>query len=71
MSQAIAEVMPDANFPELADVVVIDGGIIGVATALYLIKRGLRVASKPNDGARGLARAKRPAASFNRWRSRR
>ena len=32
------------DLPEQADVVVIGGGIIGVSTAYYLARRGVRVA---------------------------
>ncbi len=44
MPPAVARVTSDPTLPQSADVVVIGGGIIGVATALYLGKRGLRVA---------------------------
>ena len=44
MSPIVTQVLSDPDLPKEADVVVIGGGIIGVATALYLGKRGLRAA---------------------------
>ncbi|MDJ0686673.1 MAG: FAD-binding oxidoreductase [Alphaproteobacteria bacterium] len=44
MSPPVDPVDPSATAPDAADTVVIGGGIIGVATAYFLAKRGLSVA---------------------------
>ena len=43
MPAPLARIEAMASQPEAADVVVIGGGIVGVFTAYYLIRRGLKV----------------------------
>jgi glycine/D-amino acid oxidase-like deaminating enzyme len=44
MVPTVDKVTPDAELPRKADVVVIGGGVIGVSTALFLARKGLKVA---------------------------